>query len=339
VTKQSHPDGQPEWHVGERALQQRAGSAEVLAKAASRILQPFMSEQQRLFFPQLPFLVTGCIDAQGWPWASLLAGKPGFAWSPDPTVLRVNSLPPQGDPLAEALAPGASLGLLGIELPTRRRNRVNGHVAGVDAQGFSVDVDQSFGNCAQYIQRRDYAAEFTGDALMTSFCNLDDPEARAVLSTCDTFFVATYATTTDSKGEEGAGVDVSHRGGRPGFVRVDADGTLTIPDYSGNRFYNTLGNILINPRAGIVVPDFDRGDLLLITGEASVGTEPEDLMEARSVEGAQMLWRVKPRRGLWLRQALPMRFAFRDWSPRTLATGAWDLRHDPKGNAGNASGR
>jgi predicted pyridoxine 5'-phosphate oxidase superfamily flavin-nucleotide-binding protein len=320
-------DGHSQWHAGERALQERAGSAELLANAADRILRPFMSEQHRAFFPQLPFLIVGCIDDDGWPWASILVGDPGFVSSPDPTRLRVDVLPPEGDPLAGSLSPKASLGLLGIELPTRRRNRLNGHVVDVDAYGFLVGVDQSYGNCPQYIQRRDYAPSngVADKVLVESFSNLDDSQARSLLAVCDTFFVATYASDDRSKsGTNTAGVDVSHRGGRPGFVKIDPDGSLTVPDYSGNRYYNTLGNILVNPRAGIVVPDFERGDLLLVTGEAFIGDERDDSEEVRLIEGAELLWRVRPKKGLWLRNALRMRFDFRDWSPRTLATGTWD---------------
>jgi predicted pyridoxine 5'-phosphate oxidase superfamily flavin-nucleotide-binding protein len=60
------------------------------------------------------------------------------------------------DALAEGLTLGAQLGFLGIELHTRRRNRVNGHVVAADAVGFSVEVDQSVGNCPQYIQGREF---------------------------------------------------------------------------------------------------------------------------------------------------------------------------------------
>ena len=42
-------------------------------------------------------------------------------------------------------------------------------------------------------------------------------------------------------------MDISHRGGRPGFVRVDGD-VLTIPDFRGNRYFNTLSNLLLEQR-------------------------------------------------------------------------------------------
>jgi hypothetical protein len=119
------------------------------------------------------------------------------------------------------------------------------------------------------------------------------------------------------------GLDVSHRGGRPGFVRVDQDGLLTIPDFSGNKFFNSLGNILANPKAGVMVPDFDRGHILLLTGEAWIGLGEADQQEATRIEGAERIWRLKPLVGLWLRNALSIAFAFRDWSSQTIATGTW----------------
>lgn len=311
------------WHAGERWLQALAGSAAILETAGPRILRSYMTEQHRTFFPQLPFIVTGCIDAEARPWASLLCAAPGFAWSPDPRSLRIDALPPSGDPLAPALAWNAPVGLLGIELPTRRRNRLNGTVVNLDDRGFLVRVEQSFGNCPQYIQRRDYGPPDlpTKSVTVDRFAELDNEEARLLLGSCDTFFVATCAPSASSNAKPG--LDVSHRGGRPGFVRVDQDGLLTIPDFPGNKYFNTLGNILVNPRAGLMVPDFDRGQLLLLTGDAWIGLDEADRQEAARIKGAERIWRMRPTAGLWLRNALPIAFAFRECSPRTIATGTW----------------
>src|SRR3546814_14766932 len=79
------------------------------------------------------------------------------------------------------------------------------------------------------------------------------------------------AAATAGSGLREQGADVSHRGGRPGFVRVTEDdgrSVLTIPDFSGNQFFNTLGNIAINPRAGLLFVDFATGDLLTLTGRS-----------------------------------------------------------------------
>src|SRR5258708_15010806 len=143
------------WHAGERALQIRAGVGELMERVG-RNIRDFMPDQHRAFFARLPFLLVGSVDREGSPWASLLAGKPGFADSPDPRTLTIAARPIPGDPLETVLVPDAKLGVLGIELPTRRRNRMNGRIVASSDTGFSVAVDQSFGNCPQYIQRRDY---------------------------------------------------------------------------------------------------------------------------------------------------------------------------------------
>src|SRR6185437_4083108 len=109
------------WHAGERAVQARVGVGvgERMERFGGRAIRDFMPDQHPDFFAQLPFLVVGSVDGEGRVWASLLAGKPGFATSPDPRRLRIASLPVHGDPLAGALRVGAKIGLLGIELPTR----------------------------------------------------------------------------------------------------------------------------------------------------------------------------------------------------------------------------
>jgi uncharacterized protein len=318
-SKTSLPQSLQEWHPGERALQRLAGSEATLAPYAARILRPSMTAQLQQFFPLLPFIIVSYTDADSQPWGSILPGPPGFAWSPAPDILRIDRLPPDGDPLAAALRPGAPIGLLGIELPTRRRNRVNGVVAAVDDIGFTVTVQQAYGNCPKYIQQRAYAGMDAPPAHVdsTGFTGLDDAAARILLSQADTIFVASFAPGPDGT----PAMDISHRGGRPGFLKLE-DGVITIPDFSGNGFFNTLGNILVTGRAGLVIPDFLSGDLLTLTGTAELGLDGASLMEADSV-GAERLWRLRPLQGRWLRHALPLALELKGWSPFTLATGAW----------------
>jgi len=256
------------------------------------------------FFAQLPFLLVGSVDDSDWPWVSLLSGPPGFASGPDPSRLDIAALPVTGDPLSAALKPDASLGLLGIEFPTRRRNRMNGRVIAVNDDGFSLAVDQSFGNCPQYIHRRAYAAlEPVGAPRIEAFTTLD-PAARALIQQADTFFVASSAGGVGATPNHG--VDVSHRGGIAGFLKFAADGAIIVPDYRGNRFFNTLGNLAINPRAGLLFINFARGDLLQLAGETDIVW---DGPEVAAAAGAERIWRLAPSHGRWLRAALPLRFA------------------------------
>ena len=308
----------PTFHAGERAVQQRVGVAGRMAELGPRVIRDFMPDQHRDFFGQLPFVIVGTTDAAGQPWASVLAAPPGFIESPDAYTLELQAQPLAGDPLQQTLVDGAFIGLLGLEPHTRRRNRMNGIVQGVSADGFSVQLQQSFGNCPKYIQAREpvYLPGKVTAPVMHSGAQFDDA-ARRMIEAADTLFIATaypgHADGLDDDKGAGAacGVDVSHRGGKPGFVRVDADGTLTLPDFLGNFFFNTLGNIAINPRAGLLFIDFDSGDLLYLAATAEVVW---DGAEVRAFEGAQRLLRFKVRSMRRVEAVLPLR-----WGPPSLS--------------------
>jgi len=312
------------WHAGERFLQESIGAAERMETIGQRVIRDFMPDQHRAFFAQIPFIAMGSVDGRGDVWATLLSGRPGFVSSPTPTELDIAVPRDPQDPASRDLQAGDAIGLLGIELHTRRRNRVNGVLRGSVGTLWRFEVDQSFGNCPQYIQLRDYAfvrdpeAPFAGEARESDSL---DAAARALIATADTFFVASYADRAAADGQRRQ-VDVSHRGGKPGFVRIAADGTLTIPDFQGNAFFNTLGNIVLNGKAGLVFVDYESGDLLQMTGEAEVIL---DSPEIGAFRGAERLWTFRPRRIVRRPAALPLRWRFREsgWSPGTLKTGEW----------------
>jgi predicted pyridoxine 5'-phosphate oxidase superfamily flavin-nucleotide-binding protein len=314
------------FHAGERALQARAGAREFMAAAGPRVIRDFMPEQHRAFFAQLPFLLVGSLDADGQPWASVLAASPGFAHSPDSAHLRIDALPGAGDPLAGQLVPGAPLGLLGIEPHTRRRNRMNGVVEAADGAGFTVAVQQSFGNCPKYIQAREPLFVRNDGARAAPVERRDglDAAARRLIARADTLFIASalppQAWADDAASPAAQGVDVSHRGGRPGFVRVDADGTLTVPDFVGNRFFNTLGNLAVHPRAGLLFIDFETGELLHLTASAEIVW---DGPEVASFEGAERLLRLRVDTLLRRSAALPLRWGVAELSPYLAHTGQW----------------
>jgi predicted pyridoxine 5'-phosphate oxidase superfamily flavin-nucleotide-binding protein len=304
------------WHWGEREVHRRLGISEEIEAIGGHNIRPFMPGQHRLFFAQLPFMLVGSVDRTGRPWASLLSGWPGFVQSPDPRLLHVAALPAPGDPLVEALVPGGRVGMLGIELPTRRRNRVNGRIVAVDDKGFTLAIEQSFGNCPQYIRSRHYAGLSPGCGRIEPFEGLP-AAARDLIGKAETAFVASSTPLQD--GLAGS-ADVSHRGGKPGFVGITDDGGLIIPDYRGNRYFNTLGNLLINPRAGLLFIDFAAGDLLQITGLAKIVW---DGPEVAAFVGAQRLWWLRPTAGQWLRDAFPLRVEGGEASPATAGTSTW----------------
>jgi predicted pyridoxine 5'-phosphate oxidase superfamily flavin-nucleotide-binding protein len=315
------------FHEGERLVQQRAGARDRIEKIGRIVFRSFMPDEHRELFAKLPYLLVGSLDARGRPWASVLTGSPGFVSSPDPRTLRIAARAPVGDPLAGNLAVGAPVGLLGIELATRRRNRMNGAIVAASDGEFTVEVGQSFGNCPKYIQAREPPAggvEWTGEArLLRSEGATLSAEAVALIRGADTFFIASAAHGARG-GDRVAGLDVSHRGGRPGFVRVTEDdgGTvLTSPDFLGNFFFNTLGNLAINPRAGLLFIDFDSGETLSLTGEAEVIWDGAEL---KAFAGAQRLLQFRVREGVAIAGALPPRWSAADAAPQLAATGSWE---------------
>lgn len=330
------------FHQGEQILQRRAGKREAMEQFGRKVIRPYLPEQHRAFYAQLPFLVAGCVDEDGWPWASIIAGQAGFVASPSATELSIaqpaiKALTQKHDPLARALTTvGSPIGLLGIELPTRRRNRVNAKVTNVEGDTV-LQVDQAFGNCPQYIQTRvfdaaraPYARGKSGNTPPSAFTQLD-AAAQKTIQQADTFFVASYIPPSHKKSNKQStqqnateGVDVSHRGGLPGFMHLKGN-TLTIPDYSGNFHFNTLGNFLLNPKAGLVFPDFTTGNLLLLTGTVILldETHPQVL----AFKAAERAWRFTVKQGLWLKDALPFRANLQEYAPTTTITGTWQHAH------------
>lgn len=307
------------FHAGEQSVHERLGIRDKMLVVGQRAIRDFMPEQHQRFFEQLPFVLVGSVDPQGRPWASVLVGRPGFIQSPDSRRLVLRARAIAGDPLAQGLTPGGPLGLLGIELHTRRRNRANGRIAQVEPEGFELAVEQSVGNCPKYIQGRELQWVRDPDQLQkpraVEALQALDEAAMAQVEEADVLFVASAAPAAD-----GGQADVSHRGGRPGFVRIEDARTLLVPDFAGNRFFMTLGNLQSNPRAGLLFIDFASGDLLSLSGSTELVW---DSAELQAFEGAERGWRLRIEAGWRLRDALPLRATLLDASPFALATGRW----------------
>ncbi|MGR9135104.1 flavin-nucleotide-binding protein [Rhizobium leguminosarum] len=304
MLEQTEQDAPSPWHEGELAIQRSVGVVERMDGPGRNFVRKAMPEQHRAFFPMLPFVVLGAVDAKGDVWATVRAERPGFMASPEPEILEVGLPRDPADPADAGMEDGDAIAMLGIQLETRRRNRLNGVIRRTDAKGFDVRVGQSFGNCPQYIQPR--SAAFIRDPDMPTATQplhsgqLDD-RALGMVEGADTFFVASYVDRANGERQ----VDVSHRGGNAGFVRVGADGVLTIPDFPGNRFFNTLGNILVNSKAGLVFVDFETGDMLQMTGNAEVRLDSADIA---TFQGAERLWRFTPEEIVLRPDALPLRW-------------------------------
>ncbi|MFM0212009.1 pyridoxamine 5'-phosphate oxidase family protein [Paraburkholderia sediminicola] len=316
------------FHAAEIVAQRRAGVSEEAA-AGSRGIRRYMPDQHRQFFSEQPFMVFGGLDANGQPWASLRAAQPGFVSSPDARTLRIDGGVLPGDPLAGRWQPGMMIGGLGLQAQTRRRNRVNGVVSSVEGDTVMLEVMQSFGNCAKYIQSRTPTFVARGETgtrtPVETATQLSDAD-RALLASADTFFIASANVGEEAGPARGA--DVSHRGGMPGFVRIDDATTLTTPDFSGNRFFNTLGNLLHDPRTGLLFVDFASGDLLYVAALAEIIWDGPELANFPLAERLVRFRITEVRRS---REALPFRWSEVTYAPqfRTPASLATSLPAPP----------
>ncbi len=305
------------FHSGEQAWQRLAGVQARLQALAPQILREFMPDQHRELFGKLPTLVLGALDAEGRPWATMLAGRPGFVSTPDERHMRIElpaaaaTVAAAGDPVLASLQAGSPVGVLGLEPQTRRRNRMNGVVESLAPAGpLTIAVRQSFGNCPRYIVGRE--PEFRApapQAAQTLGPQLDDA-AKALILASDTLFIASASARPRDEADSSEGVDVSHRGGKPGFVGLETgpngEVLLTLPDYAGNQFFMTLGNLSVNPAAGLLWVDYTSGGLLQLTADAAIETREHALA---GWPGAQRLVRLRIRGGVWRPQVLPWRWS------------------------------
>jgi predicted pyridoxine 5'-phosphate oxidase superfamily flavin-nucleotide-binding protein len=110
--------------------------------------------------------------------------------------------------------------------------------------------------------------------------------SRTAFTAEDTEFIETrpmfFLATADADGQP----DCSYKGGVPGFVRVTGPSELSFPSYDGNGMFRSLGNVLANPRVGILFLDFEKPRRLRVLGLARL-EEPDG-----SFEGAQLVVRV-----------------------------------------------
>jgi len=294
------------FHIDEQRAQWLAGFDSV----SSSGIRSAMPQQHRDFFAGLPMLFIATLDPQGWPVASVLSGTPGFISSYDPRHLRINA-PRRADcPALATLAVGKPLAALGLDFSNRRRNRANGHLTRMDKNRLEIEIEQSFGNCPQYIQQRQLIPLSRQPAAISHLPTLDNA-ASTMLQSADTFFVATHAH---------GGADISHRGGNPGFIKRQGD-TLWIPDFRGNRYMNTLGNMLAEPRAALLFLDFNNGDVLHLQGRTEIRWQKENLP---NFDGAERFWCLHIERAWRFAAWLPWRADAAEFSPATRATGTWD---------------
>ncbi|MDV5145685.1 pyridoxamine 5'-phosphate oxidase family protein [Streptomyces sp. SBC-4] len=256
------------YNSGSLALQDRLGVRD-LAAHVGRSVTPGIRPVAAAFLEIQPMLVVGAADPAGRVWSTLLTGAPGFTRATGPHTVSVAGGVPAHDPLAVAVtAEGTPVGTIALDPRTRRRMRLNG-IARPSARGFTIEAEQVFSNCPKYLQKRElYGSDNAsrpesggarhGEALT--------PDQVRRVRAADTFFVATTAPD---------GVDASHRGGNPGFVRVDTPREISWRDYPGNAMFLTLGNLEEDGRAGLLFLDWETGTTLQVSGLAHTEYGPE----------------------------------------------------------------
>lgn len=290
------------YHAGELEVQERAGGREVASRIAASI-NSAIPAVARKFLEERRMAIAATVNAQGRPWASLLAGERGFIRVLEDHLVRLDAVPAAGDPVGGNLLAGARIGLIVPDLATRRRVRLNGRIERAREGSIVIRTDEVYSNCPKYIQLRgeEHAAPLAV-AASRSAASLDEGQRRWIRR-ADTFFIASF--------HPDGGADASHRGGIPGFVRVEGD-RLVWPDYQGNSMYNTLGNIAAYPRAGVVFPDFETGATLQLTGRAEIDWDPG---HAQGIAGAQRLVALAIEGVVEIQHAFPLALRLREYSP------------------------
>ena len=296
------------FHVGELAVQTRTGES-LTAERNSQVIGNQIPNGALKFVDKQPMVIAASLGADRQIWVSVLAGKPGFALAENPSLVSLNTrlmVSAQDDVFWQNFECQPFVGLLFIELSSRRRLKVNGRLI-ADGAMYQLGVTESFALCPKYIQKREVEVSApigSSDAPIFTGINLTD-ELTTWIGRADTFFVGSA--------HDPEHVDASHRGGKPGFVHVEGNQTLLVPDYKGNSLFNTFGNLTINPIAGLLFIDFDTGETLQLTGHADLIFDQPD--QADDTGGTGRHWRFHIH--AWRRQASLQRVAwtFVEYSP------------------------
>jgi predicted pyridoxine 5'-phosphate oxidase superfamily flavin-nucleotide-binding protein len=265
------------YHEGEIAIQKQANAfdpADLLGNGLATHLEPRLAP----FLALQTWVLLAGLDHAGRVWVSLLNGPPGFLRVDDVETLRIEAQLSPGDPLGESFQSQNEIGLLVLDAQTRRRQRINGRARWVGEGSLEVKTREVYGNCPKYIQRREVTSDVRSEATEAERGRSLQAEHRTLIERADTFFIGSMHVD--------AGVDCSHRGGLPGFVRVLDGQRIAFPDYAGNNMFQTLGNLLLDGRAGLLFLDFETGATLQLTGKARLDWDPQRL---KSWPGAQRL--------------------------------------------------
>ena len=276
---------------------------------------------------QAPLLAIGTLDSQGRPWTTLWGGDQGFSEMLGGGIIGTRTLvDSKHDPVVQALlghaedgemVPGNEKMIAGltIDLMERKRVKIFGRmIAGcvnslASNEGHSeareslkvqnqiqliTKIEQSLGNCPKYLNQYDIRPALVNSSLLSQSDKLSE-EAKALILNSDMFFLTTSVTKD---------MDTNHRGGPAGFTRILSDTEIIYPEYSGNRLYQSLGNLLVNPKIGITFPNYETGDVLYITGNTEVLVSGD---AASLLPGSNLAVKIKIEEVRLVAQGLPLR--------------------------------
>ncbi|KAI2610177.1 uncharacterized protein GGS25DRAFT_487838 [Hypoxylon fragiforme] len=253
-----------------------------------------------------PLVAFGTLDRRGRPWATIWGGEAGFCQPVARGILGVQaSVDARFDPVFRALFAvegeegkgegdrdivddmvvkpegGVLMAGLSIDLATRDRVKIAGRMVvgtatrkgDANAVGdlqMAFQVEESLGNCPKYLNKKHITPHTPSPELVSEGAGIPLPQGAVnLIRKADLFFIASrYGNQS---------MDTNHRGGAPGFLRIlrnetpeNGGVTLVYPEFSGNRLYQTLGNLQQDPYAGLVIPDFATGNVIYLTGRTRI---------------------------------------------------------------------
>ncbi|KAM7199631.1 hypothetical protein V8F33_004283 [Rhypophila sp. PSN 637] len=291
-----------------------------------------------------PIVALGTLDQEGNIWTTLWGGEKGFARPVARNVLALQSLlSVKGDPFLGALlqldennnalkggvikpaGEGKMMSGLSVDLETRDRVKLAGRVlvasldnnsgeserAAVREIQLAMVVDEGLGNCPKYMNRKEIHAHVPNPTVIGLKGGLKlTNQALDLIEQADMMFMSTT---------NGKTMDTNIRGGPAGFIRVlrnqdgdDGGVILVYPEYSGNQLYQSIGNLQVDNRIGVVIPDFETSDVLYLTGETEllVGSKAAAVMPH-----AKVVVKIKVKEAGFVKDGLPFRGIPLDRSP------------------------
>jgi uncharacterized protein len=297
------------FHPGEILVQEELNERDA-AILNGRVYEDIIIAAAHTFLVQQPFIVLSARQTLNKIPVTIIYGEPGFISIQEfgkKITISITKHQNRGrDPVLRMLEQGTKVGALVIDLSTRRRLRVNGHIESINDRNIILIIDESYPNCPKYIQKRivEYNKNVAHKEELIENGGIVQRRHLDLIRSADTFFVASLNPNGHA--------DASHRGGPRGFINILENGDLRIPDYAGNKLFNTLGNFKLNPHAGIVIWDFENTELLHLFGKVRFDFLGVD--EKNETGGTGRWWVFTPLSWEWQRVNMPFQLQFQEAS-------------------------